>query len=78
MNPEEEIKNELDLILGEASGDLLDILDMQMALLATVAECEFGDLYDTIQEDKIKCVADCFRVISSTQRALLKEIKKLT
>lgn len=71
---------ENDLVLGDeeiiSEPELLDILDMQMSLLATVADLELSDdLYDDMQTDKIRAVSDCFRVIREIQKALLRQVK---
>jgi len=56
---------------------LIDVIRTQVDLLYYLNEVEYEALYDEGKDDKIKCVVDCFKVISAAQKAMLKHIKSL-
>lgn len=56
-----------------------EILDQtisdQVNLLFYLQDINFPDLYDNWQEDKIKLVTNCMKIIEAQQKKILKEVK---
>lgn len=55
--------------------DLLSVIDTQCSLILSVMDIE-ANLYDDMEEDKIKCISDSFRVIGQANKNLFKLLKK--
>ena len=66
---------EVDIVLEEGTNrdERLDIVDVQLTIISTVADLE-ENLYDGLQEDKIKVVADAMKIINRIQKQLIKEL----
>lgn len=66
---------EVDIVLEEGTNrdERLDIIDVQLTIIGTIADME-ETLYDGLQEDKIKVVADAMKIINRIQKQLIKEL----
>ncbi len=64
-----------DIILedGDVSMSALDIIDMQLQVIATCMEMD-GYLYDRLEEDKIKAVSSAFNIICKVQKKILEKL----
>ena len=51
------------------------IINDQVSLLFYLQDINFPDLYDNWQEDKIKLVTNCMKIIEAQQKKILKEVK---
>lgn len=52
-----------------------DVISDQVNLLFYLQDINFPDLYDNWQEDKIKLVTNCMKIIEAQQKKILKEVK---
>lgn len=52
-----------------------DVISDQVNLLFYLQDINFPDLYDNWQEDKIKLVTNCMKIIEAQQKKILKELK---
>ena len=55
--------------------DLLLVIDSQCSLLLSVMDID-EDVYNDLQEDKIKCMTNAFKVINQANANLLKLLKE--
>ena len=59
-----------------APTEILDTtISDQVNLLFYLQDINFPDLYDNWQEDKIKLVTNCMKIIEAHQKKILKEVK---
>lgn len=72
INETDEMQEEIINFSASTPGD---ILEYQIFLLQKLQKINFIDLYDEHNEDKIKCVRKCFKVIEAAQEAQLRELE---
>lgn len=67
--------SDTDIIIEEAEVEpkLLDIIESQIVIINECMEWE-SDVYDNMQADKIKVMANAFEIIYSAQLRLLEQL----
>lgn len=55
---------------------LLGIIECQLQIIVTISEMD-SDLYDDLDEDRVKTMSGAFRLIREAQRKISEDVKKL-
>lgn len=65
---------ENEIIFEEGMPDTpVEIISSQMEVINTLIDTEYSP-YDTFQEDRIKAISMAFKVITATQKKILKDL----
>lgn len=60
----------------EDSEYLLGVIECQLQVIVTISEME-GELYDDLDEDRVKTMSGAFRLIREAQRKISEDVKKM-
>jgi hypothetical protein len=60
----------------EEDVSLVDVILSQLDVIYYLNDVELSGLYDSFNEDKIRCIAGCFQTIEVAQKALRKKIRE--
>lgn len=55
---------------------LLGIIECQLQIIVTISEMD-SDLYDDLDEDRVKTMSGAFRLIREAQRKISEDVKKM-
>jgi len=60
----------------EDSEYLLGVIECQLQVIVTISEMD-SDLYDDLDEDRVKTMSGAFRLIREAQRKISEDVKKM-
>lgn len=60
--------------IGKSGENIIGIIENQLSVIVTISEID-GELYDNLEDDRIKTMVGAFRLIREAQRKLLEHMK---